>query len=344
MNGAVKPVLIVHDEPAEVTRAVVDGGPSTVQEALEVGAGLVTLEPYVGKGRTADLWEALATLGARDLALARAIEPHLDAVTILDQAGQRSERTDRFGVFAAEGPGVRLAATPAGPRWQLDGTKPWCSLAGMLSHALITAWVDDDRRQLFRVDLRQPGVEVEAGAWSALGLREIPSGPVRFDDVMADPVGDPGWYLQRPGFAWGGISVAACWFGGAVGIGRRLLEAARRRSADDQLLMMHLGAVDARLAEARCMLADAAARIDAASPTAQGDAGDLLAQRVRSTVARSCEAVIRHVGHALGPGPLANDAEHAKQVADLELYVRQHHAERDDASQGRRVRGADDPW
>ena len=37
---------------------------------------------------------------------------------------------------------------------------------------------------------------------------------------------------------------------------------------------------------------------------------------------------------ALGPGPLAHDADHARHVADLEVYVRQHHGERDLAALG----------
>ncbi|KZX22513.1 hypothetical protein ACH61_00279 [Rathayibacter tanaceti] len=51
-------------------------------------------------------------------------------------------------------------------------------------------------------------------------------------------------------------------------------------------------------------------------------------------------------GRALGPAPLALDAEHSKRVADLTLYVRQHHAERDDAALGRAVlaSGAADRW
>ena len=41
------------------------------------------------------------------------------------------------------------------------------------------------------------------------------------------------------------------------------------------------------------------------------------------------------MGHALGPAPLAFDADHAARVADLEIYLRQHHAERDVAALGR---------
>lgn len=47
--------------------------------------------------------------------------------------------------------------------------------------------------------------------------------------------------------------------------------------------------------------------------------------------------MLARVGRALGPAPLALEAEHARRVADLQLYVRQHHAERDQASLGEAV-------
>jgi hypothetical protein len=37
---------------------------------------------------------------------------------------------------------------------------------------------------------------------------------------------------------------------------------------------------------------------------------------------------------ALGPGPLCLDEQHARAVADLTVYVRQSHAERDLAALG----------
>jgi hypothetical protein len=51
----------------------------------------------------------------------------------------------------------------------------------------------------------------------------------------------------------------------------------------------------------------------------------------------TAERTIGHVGHALGPAPLGFDEDHARRVADLELYVRQHHAERDLARLGAAV-------
>jgi hypothetical protein len=48
--------------------------------------------------------------------------------------------------------------------------------------------------------------------------------------ARAQAVGPAGWYLARPGFAWGGIGVAACWHGSARG-----LQTALRRVADLEL-------------------------------------------------------------------------------------------------------------
>ena len=266
------------------------------------------------------------------LPVARTLEPHLDALAILAQAGV-PVAPGTWGVFAAEGPGEPLRASPGATSYILDGRKHWCSLAGVLDRGLVSAWVGEER-QLFAVDLGEPGVTAVRGTWVARGLAAVDSGPVDFTNVPATAVGAPGWYLERPGFAWGGIGVAAVWYGGAVGIARRLLVSASGRPPD-QVALMHLGAVDAQLHAARCVLEQAAHAVDAGALS--GAAGWRAALRVREVVALAAEDVLRRAGHGLGPGPLASDEEHARRVADLELYLRQWHAERDQAALGRTV-------
>lgn len=303
--------------------------------------------PLLSAGTAGGSFAALAAVAAADVALARAVEPHLDALAILAQAGATAPEDSTWGVFAAEAPGLRLTATAEGAgaggtgpvgagSVLLDGTKPWCSLASVLSHALVTAHVGEDR-QLFAVDLRQDGVTVHDEAWVARGMPDVPSGPVDFAGVRATPVGEPGWYTARPGFAWGGIGVAACWWGGAVGLARLLRDRAAEHRGSE-LLQAALGATVADLADAEDALADAAARIDDPGPDVTTDREwVLLAQVVRSRVRRSVDAVRERVVRTLGPAPLTADASVAARVADLELYVLQDHGDRDLARIGRIV-------
>ncbi len=58
------------------------------------------------------------------------------------------------------------------------------------------------------------------------------------------------------------------------------------------------------------------------------------ALQVRAVVEHAVDAAVRHTGRGAGPAPLAHDGGHACRVTDLQLYVRQSHAERDLAALG----------
>ena len=330
-----------------------------VAALLELAKAAAAAAPLPGGGRTAFLWEILASVTAVDVAAGRAIEPHLDASAILAQAAGRPAPDGRdcpdpggedsdgaWGVFAAEAPGLRLEAKPADGCFLLHGAKPWCSLAAQLDHAVVTAHLDDGGRAAFAVDLHAPGVSFEDPQWTSRGLREIPSGTVHFDAVPAVPLGDAGWYYRRPGFAWGGMGVAACWLGGAVAVARgfkaSLLQAADGGRAPDQLALAHLGEIDRTLTALTGYLARTAGRIDAGELTDTGAWSEAL--RVRGNVATAVERIQTLVSQNLGPAPLAFDEVYGKRMADLSLYIRQHHAMRDDAQLGALTLKGDHPW
>ncbi|MDI3210703.1 acyl-CoA dehydrogenase family protein [Arthrobacter sp. AL12] len=330
-----------------------------VPALLELAKAAAAAAPLPGGGRTAYLWEILASVTAVDVAAGRALEPHLDASAILAQAaGQPApdggDGQDRaggdpdgaWGVFAAEAPGLRLEAKPADGCFLLHGAKPWCSLAAQLDHAVVTAHLEDGGRAAFAVDLHAHGVSFEDPQWTSRGLREIPSGTVHFDAVPAAPLGDAGWYYRRPGFAWGGMGVAACWLGGAVAVARgftaSLLKAADGGRAPDQLALAHLGEIDRTLTALTGYLARTAGRIDAGELSDTGAWSEAL--RVRGAVATAVERIQTLVSQNLGPGPLAFDDAYGKRMADLSLYLRQHHAMRDDAQLGALTLKGDHPW
>ena len=298
--------------------------------------------PLPGRGRTRELWSALSDLAREDLAHGRIIEPHLDATAIVEQAGRRELLTasDTWAVWAAEGPGTPLRATPADGGWTLTGRKPWCSLAHFVTRAVVTAHVMAENgeptghRRAFVISTDHPGFLPEStDAWVSQGLADVPTTAVEFQAVPAEPLGEDEWYLTRPGFAWGGMGVAAIWLGGAQSVADLLWRrCVNPRTPLDDAAHAHLGRVDLALSAASAVLARAASAVDAGEAT--GERGALWALRTRRTVSEAAETVLREVSRATGPGPLTGDAAHIRRVTSLQVYIRQDHAERDNKALG----------
>ena len=131
--------------------------PATIGGALRSAhdAGALDL-PLPGGGSTLQRWQALAELAAADLSLARLAEGHADAVAILAElaapGGAAVAPLEIWGVWAAEPPGGQIHAVRHTDGWRLTGRKSWCSGAGLIDRALITALAEDGRR-LFAVEV-----------------------------------------------------------------------------------------------------------------------------------------------------------------------------------------------
>ena len=287
--------------------------------------------PLPGGGATWERWEALAEIAAFDLSVARLAEGHTDAVAILNEAGPVPPTDGRLGVWAA-GPLETLQATEGPDGWRLEGCRRWCSGASILTHALVTA-ASPGGPILVLVDLRQPGVTPRPGSWPAVGMADSDTLDVRFEKVTVptrDQVGRFGFYTERPGFAIGSLGVAAVWWGGAIGVAQALRQVG---SDGDPHRLAHRGAVEATLWSMRMVLREAARRVDAA-PT--GDHA-VTAAMVRQLVEAGASEVLTRTGRATGAEPLGHNRAHAQRVADLTVYLRQHHAESDLAVLGKRL-------
>ncbi len=298
--------------------------------------------PLPGHGRTRVRWAALAALAESDLSLARLAEGHVDAAAILDELGGPTPAPgSRWGVWAAMPPGPSLSAERRDGTWWLDGTKQYCSGARVCTHVLLTADTADGVR-LFAAATGHDGVRPVMGTWPAVGMAGSDTLDVRFAHVPAEPVGPPGGYVNRPGFGHGGVGVAACWYGGARGVARPLRATARQRDIGSHGFA-HLGAVDIALRSAAAALEQAADDIDE-DPLDRKDAGPRRALRVRTLTEAVASEVLGRVGRALGAGPLGHDGDHAQRVADLTVYLRQHHAEKDLEQLGRLVAEEGGGW
>jgi len=308
--------------------------PAAETLAAVAAAGLDRL-PMPGSGATLARWQALSIAGGHDLGFAKLYEGHTDALAILAELDGPEIADATWGVWCAEppGPGVLLHPGDDG-HLVLSGRKQWCSGAAAISHALVSCHDEEGRRMLAAVSLRQAGVTVTDQGWHAVGMAGSASVDVVFTGARAVPVGAPDAYLTRPGFWLGGAGVAACWYGAARAIGQRLLDAthatARADGKPDPHRLAHLGSVDVALSGAAALLIQSATAIDA-DPRADACA---LALRVRLTVEAAASTVLEHANRALGAGPLCRDAWFAHMAADLPVFLRQSHAERDLATLG----------
>jgi hypothetical protein len=292
--------------------------------------------PLPGMGQTAKRWRKLAAFAEIDVVAARLAEAHADATAILAELGAEPPKPgELWAVWAAESADLTLTVDEVDGIVELNGTKPWCSGAGLCTHALITAHRPDGDRGLYAVDLRSAQVAPLEDSWHNAGMKDADTREVEFSGAAAIPVGSPGEYLHRVGFWYGAIGVAACWLGAARGIAAALYRAVggeQGNAARDPHAQAHLGAVDAALAAGDAVLIAAACEVDAGTDCARAE---LIARRARAVVETAVEEAIIRTGRALGPTPLVLDTEHARRVADLTIYVRQSHGERDLAALGR---------
>jgi len=304
--------------------------------------------PLPGQGNTLARWQRLALVASYDLSLAKLFEGHTDALAILAELNAPIARAGSlWAVWGADPAEARVTATRALPGARLEhlcdirlnGVKAWCSGAQGLTNALLTVRDNTGALYLAAVDLPQAGMTLNTTCWKAVGMRGTSSADIEFSNVPGRIIGRAGAYLDRPGFWYGGAGVAACWYGAAAALGHCMRGGLSRSS--DPHFMAHLGAVDVALQGARATLHEVARSLDATP----GKCALAMALQARLQVEKAATEVITHAGRALGARPFCRDARFARMMADLPVFIRQSHAERDLAFLGSRVlEGAALPW
>jgi len=265
------------------------------------------------------------TLGRADLSIARLAEAHTDAIAIMAEQGRPPHSDGVYGVWASDGPKSRLTAVRAGEGWSINGVKQYCSGAGIIDAALVTAQAPEGIL-LFDIPLDAPGITVLESPWANPAFSDTATGPVRFEEVTvphAGAIGGPGWYLARPGFWHGAMGPAACWAGGALS----LIDAAATLNRSDPHSRAQVGALMALGWGLEAVLQKAGDEIDA-------DPTDATRARKRALMARHlierwCTEALDRFGQATGPQLLAHDALVVRQYGALGVYIRQCHGPRD---------------
>jgi hypothetical protein len=311
-------LLSVVDRP-RVDRTAADA-PERVADAVR--DLVATLDGALLTGPLLPLWQRLAALGHADLCVARLAEGHIDAVRILHEAGRSPEPGAVYGVWASASGGTGLTATSTADGWVVDGTMRFCSGAWFLDRVL-TVVSTDQGKIMVDVGARDSALTRLEDTWPAVGMDATRSVDVSVRGLKVPhqaAVGGPGFYLDRPGFTLGGIGVAAVWLGGAHGVLNSLLRNAKPDRATPHQ-RAHLGAMAVAITAADALLAQLA------EAPGSPDLADMTA--ARSAVELAVTEVMTRAPRVTGPNGLCRDGVIAHQIADLEVYVRQHHGEAD---------------
>lgn len=299
----------------------------------ELRASLNDPLPLPGRGETAKRHKRLQELGRKNLSLARLAEAHWDAVAILAEDDRLPEPGCIYGVWASEIPGQMLRLTEGPEGLSLNGKKMFCSGAGLIDRALVTAGLPESR--LIDIDLRSETdrVHFDMSDWKAEAFRETQTASTTFVSMPVlegNLIGGRDFYLGRSGFWHGACGPAACWAGGAAG----LVDFAGRQRRNDPHTLAHLGALYSLEWALTSYLEVAGNEID--STFADTSLALKRALKLRHLVEQACTEIIRRFARAYGPHPIAMDKEISRRYAELDLYLRQSHGERDLHTLGQR--------
>lgn len=193
----------------------------------EVGALSIPLAVDSGYGdESTDLLVSLLTLiGSGNLSVGRLFEAHVNALHLLGRYGTDSQRSaarkaaargELHALWVTDPAAGALRMTPILNRWKLAGAKMFCSGAGHVAHAVVTATAENGEQQMLMVPMKQ-GEQAKLLPGQLQGMRAAVTGMVDFTGVEVGHdalLGCPGDYLREPDFscgAWRGSAVA---FGG----------------------------------------------------------------------------------------------------------------------------------
>ncbi len=271
----------------------------------------------------------LVEIAEANLPLARLYEGHINALGLVRTLGNSSTRAQvqrdceaglLFGVWGAEG--ARPLAIDGD---RLSGGKRFASGLGTVSRAIVTVG-EGAAVRLALLDVSDP-LRHHPETWCKTGMRATVSGDF---DVTGLPVSDllwlgqPGQYLQEPGFIGGVWRIAAVQIGGTLGL---------FRAAADHLAALGRLTAEAQVARLAPILTRALAAADftrRSAIVAEGIEGQRDPERAASFSAQARllteeigQDAIAATERAVGLPHFDVDAPTGRIARDLATYMRQ---------------------
>lgn len=272
----------------------------------------------------------LRMLGRADLSVARLIEGHFNAVTLVRRYGDAGQ-VNALASSVASGAlsavwgaddthGLQIVADADGRK--LRGRKILASGAGFVTRPLVTAAADDGQT-LCLLDLA-PGYDYDVSSWQVLGMKSTATGTVDFTGyciLTSEIIGRPGDFMRQPHFSGGAWRFCAAHLGAVerlVDLYRAHLKASGR--GDDPYQLERLAGCIAAARTTRFWVEDAARRL-----ADGGDSHEIVAfaNLTRMVTERCALDVIERVQRGVGLRAFVRPNDIERICRDLATYLRQ---------------------
>ncbi len=298
---------------------------------------------------THEMLMLLKKIGWGNLAMGRLFEGHVNALQIIQTFGTRSQieryASDArdlhkiFGVWNAEAnDGVKVIPLDQG-RYQLQGSKTFCSGAGCVERPFVNGALPDGGWQMCVVPMEQVETKSDRDWWKPSGMKATASYKVDFSNVELDSesiIAQPEDYNRQPWLSAGAIRFAAVQLGGAEALfdtTRQYLHSLNR--TNDPYQEARIGQMAIAIESGNLWLKGAADLIADYAPTFGGDSRqqnpnsdrcDRLVTYVnmaRTAIEQICMDVIQLCERSVGTRGLLPPYPMERIIRDLSLYLRQ---------------------
>ncbi|GEN84027.1 putative acyl-CoA dehydrogenase YdbM [Sporosarcina luteola] len=278
---------------AEKTDRLASFPKENIHSLVELGYTALTLPKHYGGGgiTVTDMVLMQETLASYDGATALSIGWHQGAVgDLYENELWKANRLEQFSKEVLNGALVNRAASEAqtgsptrggrprttavkeGVYWVINGQKNFTSMSPVLTHFLVSAWVDEEEGiGFFLIDRNSAGLSIQE-TWNTVGMRGTESHDIVLDHVKVDEKNFVEFSKGRRGDKLNGwlLHIPACYLGIAQAARDYAVKYAVEYSpnsiqgtiSDLPNVQSHIGEIDLNLMKARHFLYSVAAAYD----------------------------------------------------------------------------------
>jgi alkylation response protein AidB-like acyl-CoA dehydrogenase len=282
---------------------------------------------------TNGLVSLLTLIGSGNLSLGRLFEAHVNALNLVGRygtsaqrlaAGQAAATGELHAVWVTDPAEAALNLIPFRDRWTMAGAKMFCSGAGHVAHAVVTAAMPGGEAQMLIVPMGQ-GERAERLPGQLQGMRSAVTGMVDFSGVEVGSdafLGHPGDYMREPDFSCGAWRTSAVALGGLCALLDVAIADLRTRNRIDEPNQL------ARLGQAMIARETSRLWVRNAGHIAEDKRSDpreavAYVGLARLAVESACLDVIRLVQRSLGLAAFRHGHPAERICRDLGTYLRQ---------------------